>query len=310
MRSALTTSRTFGNWSRRSSGILTPGRLVLGVLLVAEGRAGQVERDGQVVGLEVLDAAQDDAREAEDAVDQLALGRRQRRQGEVSAVDEPVAVEQHQAFHRHGLGAGPSDGPSVPRAGDGPVSRRRGRRAVQRRPNSASRRRGAATPDERASAPSPSEAAATAAAAMVASLAGLVGQAAHRASRRSPSLRRVSGRRRGLPRRLRARRPAATGCAAIRRGRRTALARPAAAAGGAPRIGGSLLARASTVPSAAALGGGVRRRALAVAVLAVTGGPDWCEGRTAAAAPDRATARSRPAGRRARASSGRPRAAG
>ena len=30
-----------------------PGGLVLGVLLVAEGRAGEVERDGEVVGLEV-----------------------------------------------------------------------------------------------------------------------------------------------------------------------------------------------------------------------------------------------------------------
>ena len=77
-----------------------PGRLVLGVLLVAEGLAGQVERDRDVVGLEVGQAAQDDAREAEDAVHEVALGRRQGREGEVSAVDEPVAVEQHQAFHR------------------------------------------------------------------------------------------------------------------------------------------------------------------------------------------------------------------
>ena len=75
-----------------------PGRLVLGVLLVTEGRARQVERDREVVRLEVLDAAQDDAREPEDAVDELALRRGQRRQREVSAVDEPVAVEQHQAF--------------------------------------------------------------------------------------------------------------------------------------------------------------------------------------------------------------------
>lgn len=48
-----------------------PGRLVLGVLLVAEGGAGQVEGDRQVVRPEVRDAAQDDAGEPEHAVDQL-----------------------------------------------------------------------------------------------------------------------------------------------------------------------------------------------------------------------------------------------
>ena len=83
-------------------GHLDPGRLVVGVLLVAERRTRQVERDREVVRLEVLDAAQHDAREAEHAVDQLALRGRQGRQGEVSAVDEPVAVEQHQAFGGHG----------------------------------------------------------------------------------------------------------------------------------------------------------------------------------------------------------------
>ena len=61
-----------GNWSRRSSGIRCAGRLVLGVLVVAERRPGQVEGDREVVGLEVLDAAEDDAGEAEDAVDELA----------------------------------------------------------------------------------------------------------------------------------------------------------------------------------------------------------------------------------------------
>ena len=76
-----------------------PGRLVLGVLLVTEGRSREVERDREVVRLEVLDATEDDAREPEDAVDEVAFGRRQGRQREVSAVDEPVAVEQHQAFH-------------------------------------------------------------------------------------------------------------------------------------------------------------------------------------------------------------------
>ena len=55
------------------------GRLVVGVLLVTEGRAGKVEGDREVVGLEVLDAAQDDACEPEHAVDEVALGGRQRR---------------------------------------------------------------------------------------------------------------------------------------------------------------------------------------------------------------------------------------
>ena len=98
------------------------GGLVLGVLLVAEGRALEVEGDRDVVGLEVLDAAQDDAAEAEDGVDELALRRRQRREREVSAVDQPVAVEQHQAFVGHGssVAACPADF-----EGRAPVSRRR-----------------------------------------------------------------------------------------------------------------------------------------------------------------------------------------
>ena len=78
------------------------GRLVLGVLLVAEGRTLEVEGDRDVVRADVGDAAQDDAAEAEDRVDELALRRRQGRQREISAVDEPVAVEQHQAFRGHG----------------------------------------------------------------------------------------------------------------------------------------------------------------------------------------------------------------
>ena len=83
-------------------GHLHPGRLVVGVLLVPERRSGQIERHREVLGLEILDAAQDDAREAEDAVDELAFRGRERREREVSAVDEPVAVEQHQAFGGHG----------------------------------------------------------------------------------------------------------------------------------------------------------------------------------------------------------------
>ena len=78
------------------------GRLVLGVLLVAEGRTLEVEGDRDVVRADVRDAAQDDAAEAEDGVDELALRGRQGRQREISAIDEPVAVEQHQAFRGHG----------------------------------------------------------------------------------------------------------------------------------------------------------------------------------------------------------------
>ena len=82
-------------------GHLHAGRLVVGVLLVPEGRPRQVERDREVIGLEILDAAQDDAGEPEDAVHQLTLGRREGWQGEVAAVDQPVAVQQHQAFGGH-----------------------------------------------------------------------------------------------------------------------------------------------------------------------------------------------------------------
>ena len=76
-----------------------PGGLVLCVLLVAERRPREVEGNRDVVGLQVRETAQDDAAEAEDAVDQLTLGRRERREGVVAAVHEPEAVEQHQAFH-------------------------------------------------------------------------------------------------------------------------------------------------------------------------------------------------------------------
>ena len=80
---------------------LRAGRLVLGVGLVAEGRTRQVEGDREVVRLEILEAAQDDAGEPEGAVDEVALRGRQRRKREVAAIDEPVAVEQHEAFGGH-----------------------------------------------------------------------------------------------------------------------------------------------------------------------------------------------------------------
>ena len=52
--------------------------------------------------MHVRDGAQHDVREAEHGRDQLALGRGQGLvdEGEVAAVDEPVAVEQQEAFHR------------------------------------------------------------------------------------------------------------------------------------------------------------------------------------------------------------------
>ena len=80
-------------------GHLCPGGLVVGVLLVAERRAGEVERHRDIVRLQVRKAAQDDAAEPEYAVDELASRRRQRGEREVSAIHEPEAVEQHQAFH-------------------------------------------------------------------------------------------------------------------------------------------------------------------------------------------------------------------
>ncbi len=112
---------------------LDPGRLVVRVLRVAERRPGQVEGHREVVGLQIGDAAQDDAREAEDAVDELTLGGRQGREREVAAIDEPVAVEQHQAFGGHGskcsrgvVRRGP-DGWAA--GGPGRVSRRGGARS-------------------------------------------------------------------------------------------------------------------------------------------------------------------------------------
>ena len=111
---------------------LHAGRLVVGVLLVTEGRPGEVERDREVVGLEVLDAAQDDAREPEHAVDELAFRRRQRRKREVAAVDQPVAVQQHQTFGGHVpkcTGGSRRDPSGTARAGRPVVSRRSGARS-------------------------------------------------------------------------------------------------------------------------------------------------------------------------------------
>ena len=90
---------------------------------------GQVEADRDVVRLQVGEAAQHDAAEPEDAVDELTLGGGERRQGVVAAVHEPEAVEQHQAFH--GLPRGSGVGAPAARA-----STRAGRsaRSVPARP--------------------------------------------------------------------------------------------------------------------------------------------------------------------------------
>ena len=78
------------------------GGLVLRVAVVAEGARREVEGDRHPVGLHVLDRAQDDVREPEHRGHELALRRRQGLldEGVVAAVDEPVAVEQEEAFHR------------------------------------------------------------------------------------------------------------------------------------------------------------------------------------------------------------------
>ena len=111
---------------------LHAGRLVVGVLLVAEGRPGQVERDREVIGLEVLDAAQHDAGEPEYAVDELTFRCRQRGKCKVAAIDQPVAVEQHQTFGGHVpkcTGGSRRDPSGTARAGRPVVSRRSGARS-------------------------------------------------------------------------------------------------------------------------------------------------------------------------------------
>ncbi len=81
-----------------------PRRLVVRGQAVPEGRGRQVEGDRDVVRADVLEASQHDVRESEDGVHQLALRGRERHvdEREVAAIDEPVAVEQHQAFHGRG----------------------------------------------------------------------------------------------------------------------------------------------------------------------------------------------------------------
>ena len=83
-----------------------PRRLVLGEPLVPERRRGQVEGDRHVRRADVLEGPQHDVREPEHGRNELALRGRERLldEGEVSAVDEPVAVEQHQAIHRQASG--------------------------------------------------------------------------------------------------------------------------------------------------------------------------------------------------------------
>src|SRR5207247_4119017 len=98
--------------------------------------SGEDERDSDVVRLESLDPADDDATEPERAVDELALGGRQRGERKVSAIDEPVAVQQHQAFggHRLSLPVGPTGAARAGRDQSGAGPRRRPTTST-RRPN-------------------------------------------------------------------------------------------------------------------------------------------------------------------------------
>ncbi len=123
-----------------------PSGLVSRELLVAERRTRQVEAGGDVLGLHVLDPAQQDAAETEDGVDELALAGREGRQRVVAAVDEAVAVEQHQARHC-GLGLGVGAGaaaagdqvyPEVDVRSAGPLGQRRGQAAPDAKPGAAS----------------------------------------------------------------------------------------------------------------------------------------------------------------------------
>src|SRR6266542_4281969 len=103
--------RSLTSWSMSRSPVtivVSRPRASASTVSVPKGGAGQVEGHRDVIWPDVLEAAQDDAAEAEDGVDELAPRRGQGRKGEVSAVDEPVAVEQHQAFH--GLASGVHEG--------------------------------------------------------------------------------------------------------------------------------------------------------------------------------------------------------
>ena len=136
------------------------GRLVLGEALVAERGSGEVEGDGHVVRPDVLEPAQDDAAEPEHGIDELTARRRERWEREIAAVDEPVAVEQHQAFHGHPRDAGGrvSRRPSVYRRGGperGENARERRRRRVRLRPRRGQRRASCRAPHRMANRPSP-----------------------------------------------------------------------------------------------------------------------------------------------------------
>ena len=75
-------------------------RLVVGVDVVAEGRAGHVEHDGDPVGIGILDQPHQHGREAIDGVDGGAVGPRHRRQGMEGAEDVAGAVDQEDVAGR------------------------------------------------------------------------------------------------------------------------------------------------------------------------------------------------------------------
>src|SRR3990172_5375414 len=112
---------------------------------MAEGRRSEVEAGHDVVRPHVLEAAQDDAPETEDGIDQLAAAGRQGgvEEGEVGAVDEPVGIEQHEPFHWSSLPPGaarpPRSGPGGQRRSGSSVARRATARTIRTAPARATR---------------------------------------------------------------------------------------------------------------------------------------------------------------------------
>jgi len=74
------------------------GGLVGGVALLAKCRDREVKAGRDVLRRVLLDDLQEDGREAERGVHELALGRRERRDREVAAVDEAVGVRQEKTL--------------------------------------------------------------------------------------------------------------------------------------------------------------------------------------------------------------------
>ena len=122
-----------------------PGGLVVREAVGPE-RATDVEAAQDMVGLHVLEAAQDDRPEAERGVDELALAGRERRleEREIGAVDEAVSVEEHEPFHCPSVAAGRlANGGAGDEVRISRPARRRAERRVSRASGPASQRPGA-----------------------------------------------------------------------------------------------------------------------------------------------------------------------